>query len=73
MHGNIGTSILSLLAIVFGIAIITITLGDFLIRLAIALIGLWFINYGLRMRGVYASRLFTARFFGGGPFDSFYR
>jgi len=44
--------IVGVLCIVTGIVIITVTLGDLLLRVIIALLALSLINYGLRLRGL---------------------
>lgn len=46
----IGKQVFGTLAILIGIAIIIFALSDLLFRLAIALCGLWLINYGMRLR-----------------------
>jgi hypothetical protein len=43
--------ILSVLAIVGGVALIFLALGEIILRLLVALFGLWLINYGFKMRG----------------------
>jgi hypothetical protein len=75
MNNKFVRQLISLVAIVFGLVIIIASLGSFLLRVAIACIGFWFINYGLRLRGMSVTRMFTARIFGRGPFggDAFYR
>jgi sugar phosphate permease len=42
---------LGTLLTIFGIIILTMTLGEFVLRIMIALFALWLINYGLRMQG----------------------
>jgi hypothetical protein len=71
MNNRLVGQIISLLAIGFGVVIIIISLGNFLLRLLIACIGFWFINYGLRLRGMSVTRMFTARLFGRSPFGPF--
>lgn len=43
--------ILSVLAIAGGATLIFLALGEILLRLLIALFGLWLINYGFKLRG----------------------
>lgn len=43
--------ILSILAIAGGTALIFLALGEILLRIMVALVGLWLINYGFRLRG----------------------
>lgn len=43
--------LLGILAIVLGFALIFCALGELLIRLCVALIGLWFIQYGFKLQG----------------------
>lgn len=44
--------ILGVFCIVTGIVMIALALGDFLVRIVIALLALSLINYGLRLRGL---------------------
>jgi hypothetical protein len=43
--------ILSVLAVVVGVSLIFLALGELILRLLVALFGLWLINYGFKIRG----------------------
>jgi hypothetical protein len=43
--------IVSILAVFVGAALIFLALGELILRLLVALFGLWLINYGLKARG----------------------
>lgn len=43
--------ILSVLAVVVGVSLIFLALGELILRLLVALFGLWLINYGFKARG----------------------
>jgi len=50
---NIKTNqVLGILCVLAGMVVIVVALGDWLLRLIIALMGLSLINYGLRLRGL---------------------
>lgn len=43
--------ILSILAVAGGVTLIFLALGEIMLRLLVALFGLWLINYGFKLRG----------------------
>jgi hypothetical protein len=43
--------IISILAVFGGVALIFLALGEIILRLLVALFGLWLINYGFKLRG----------------------
>jgi hypothetical protein len=43
--------IVSVLAVAVGAALIFLALGELILRLLVALFGLWLINYGFKVRG----------------------
>jgi|GEM_PF-4718165 len=44
-------TILGILAIIGGFVLIFFSLGEILLRLCVALVGLWLINYGFQLQG----------------------
>jgi hypothetical protein len=44
--------IFGIVCIIFGIGIALWVLGDFLFRLSIAILGLFIVNFGLKLRGM---------------------
>jgi hypothetical protein len=53
--------ILGMLCIFFGIGIALWALGEFLLRLAIAFLGLFIVNFGLKLRGMPALHITLMR------------
>lgn len=58
--------LLGLVYIVAGLVLIGFVVGELLIRLVFAALGLWIINYGLQMRGNASLKSSAMRLFFGG-------
>jgi len=58
------SNILGIILIILGVLVLTVSLGDFMIRLAIAIFGLYLIYSGLRLRNQHHKIFFFFNRFG---------